>query len=137
MSFQSSSHSQWDCKYHIVFIPKKRRKVIYGKIRERLKEIFHDLALQKGCKIVEGHLVIDHVHMCIAIPPKLSVSSVVGFLKGKSAIAIAREFRGKSRNFEGENFWARGYCVSTVGFEISKVRSYIREQETADQEDRF
>ena len=103
MSFQSSAHSQWDCTYHVVFIPKKRRKVIYGKIRKRLKEIFHDLASQKQCKIVEGHLVNDHVHMCIAIPPKLSVSSVIGFLKGKSAIAIAREFRGKARNFEGEN----------------------------------
>ena len=137
MSFQSSSHSQWNCNYYIVFIPKKRRKVIYGKIRERLKEIFHDLALQKGCKIVEGHLVKDHIHMCVAIPPKLSVSSVVGFLKGKSAIAIAREFRGKARNFEGENSWARGYCVSTVGFEISKVRAYIREQEVADEEGRF
>ena len=106
MLFQSSAHSQWDCKYHIVFIPKRRRKVIYGKIRERLKDIFHDLALQKGCKIVEGYLVNDHVHMCISIPPKLSVSSVIGFLKGKSAIVMAREFRGKFKNFEGENFWA-------------------------------
>ncbi len=110
MSFRSSSYSLWDCKYHIVFIPKKRRKVIYGIIRVRLKEIFHDLAKQKERKIIEGNLCTDHVHMCIMISPKHPVCSVVGFLKGKSAIAIAssisREFNGRKRNFEGESFWA-------------------------------
>ncbi len=135
--YQSLSHSRWDCKYHLVFIPKYRRKSIYGEIRKGLGEIFHELARQKECRIVEGHLMADHVHICISIPPKYSVASVVGFLKGKSAIAIARRWGGKQRNFNGENFWARGYAVSTVGFELSAVRKYIREQETADQQGRF
>jgi putative transposase len=99
--------------------------------------VFHELARQKECQIIEGHLLVDHVHMCIAIPPKYAVSSVSGFLKGKSAIAIARRFKGKQRNFEGENFWARGYAVSTVGFEEEVVRRYIREQEAFDQSGRF
>ncbi|NJP12194.1 MAG: IS200/IS605 family transposase, partial [Leptolyngbyaceae cyanobacterium RU_5_1] len=98
---------------------------------------FHELARQKECRIVEGHLLPDHVHMCIEIPPRHSVASVIGFLKGKSAIAIARQFRGKQRNFEGESVWARGYAVSTVGFEEEVVRRYIREQEASDQSGRF
>jgi len=129
--YQSLAHSSWDCKYHIVFVPKYRKKVIYGKLREKLKEIFHELARQKECQIIEGNLVIDHVHMCLAIPPKHSVSSVIGFLKGKSAIAIAR-MSGKERNFNGENFWARGYAVSTVGFDLPSIQKYIREQANYD-----
>lgn len=101
-----------------------------------LRDIFHELARQKDCTIVEGHLRPDHVHMCIQIPPKYAVSSIVGFLKGKSAIAIAR-FQGKQKNFVGENFWARGYAVSTVGYELDAVRKYIREQEDADEFGRF
>lgn len=135
--YQSLSHSKWDCKYHIVFTPKYRRKVMFGEIRKFLGPIFHELARQKECRIVEGHLMPDHVHMCIEIPPKYAVSSVIGFLKGKSAIAIARQFRGKQRNFSGENFWARGYAVSTVGFELEAVRRYIREQEIADKGGQF
>ena len=123
--YQSLSHSRWNCKYHLVFVPKYRKKVIFGEIREFLGPIFHELARQKECRIVEGYLMRDHVHMCIEIPPKHAVSSVVGFLKGKSAIAIARQFSGKHRNFNGENFWARGYAVSTVGFEEEEVRRYI------------
>ena len=129
--YQSLAHSRWDCKYHIIFVPKYRKKVIYGKIREKLKEIFHELARQKECQIVSGNLIIDHVHMCIAIPPKHSVSSIIGFLKGKSAIAVAR-MSGKERNFNGENFWARGYAVSTVGFDLPSIQKYIREQEDYD-----
>lgn len=106
--YQSLSHSKWDCKYHVVFIPKCRRKALYGQIRKHLGAIFHELARQKECQIVEGHLMPDHVHMCIAIPPKFAVASIVGFLKGKSAIAIARQFQGKERNFTGDHFWARG-----------------------------
>jgi putative transposase len=136
-SFQSMSHSKWDCKYHVVFIPKRRRKAVFGNIRKHLGTIFHELARQKECQIIEGHLMPDHVHMCIAIPPKYSVASVIGFLKGKSAIAIARQFRGRERNFTGEHFWARGYCVSTVGYEEEKVRAYIREQEGSDDEGLF
>ncbi len=135
--YQSLSHSKWDCKYHVVFVPKYRRKAMFLDIRKALGPIFHELARQKECRIVEGHLLPDHVHMCIEIPPKHSVASVIGFLKGKSAIAIARQFRGKQRNFEGENFWARGYAVSTVGFEEEVVRRYIREQEASDQSGRF
>ena len=135
--YQSLSHSKWDCKYHVVFTPKYRRKVMFGEIRKFLEPIFHELARQKECRIVEGHLMPDHVHMCIEIPPKYAVSSVIGFLKGKSAIAIARQFSGKQRNFSGENFWARGYAVSTVGFELEAVRRYIREQEIADKGGQF
>ncbi|MBI5077587.1 IS200/IS605 family transposase [Candidatus Falkowbacteria bacterium] len=129
--YQSLSHSSWDCKYHVVFVPKYRKKIIYGQLRQHLGQIFHELARQKECKIVEGKLVVDHVHMCIEIPPKHAVTSIIGFLKGKSAIAIAR-MSGKQRNFSGENFWARGYAVSTVGYDLEAIRKYIREQETLD-----
>lgn len=135
--YQSLSHSKWDCKYHVIFVPKYRRKTMFLELRQYLGPVFHELARQKECQIIEGHLLRDHVHMCIAIPPKHAVSSVIGFLKGKSAIAIARRFKGKQRNFEGENFWARGYAVSTVGFEEEVVRRYIREQEASDQSGRF
>ena len=135
--YQSLSHSKWNCKYHVVFIPKRRRKMVFGQIRKQLGPIFHELARQKECHIVEGHLLPDHVHMCIEIPPKFPVASIIGFLKGKSAIAIARQFGGKERNFTGEHFWARGYAVSTVGFEIEQVRAYIREQEATDGDGRF
>ena len=117
--YQSLSHSKWDCKYHVVFVPKRRRKVIFGQTRRHLGPIFHALARQKECQIIEGHLMPDHVHMCIAIPPKHPVASVIGFLKGKSAIAIAR-LCGKERNFTGEHLWARGYAVSTVALNWSK-----------------
>jgi putative transposase len=110
---------------------------MFLELRQYLGPVFHELARQKECQIIEGHLLVDHVHMCIEIPPKYAVSSVIGFLKGKSAIAIARRFKGKQRNFEGENFWARGYAVSTVGFEEEVVRRYIREQEASDQSGRF
>jgi putative transposase len=100
---------------------------MFGGIRKNLGAIFHELARQKECQIVEGHLMSDHVHMCISIPPKHAVASVIGFIKGKSAIAIARQFSGKQRNFNGESFWARGYAVSTVGFELEAVRKYIKE----------
>ncbi len=130
--YQSLSHTKWDCKYHVVFIPKRRRKHIYGALREHLGEIFHDLARQKECRIVEGHLRADHVHMCVSIPPKFAVSSVIGFMKGKSAISIARNFTARKRNFSGEHFWARGYYVSTVGLDEESLRKYIKEQEAED-----
>ena len=136
-TMKSLAHSRWDCKYHVVFIPKYRRKAIYGELRKLLGEIFHDLARQKECRIIEGHLLPDHVHMCVEIPPKHAVASVIGFLKGKSALAIARRVQEKERNFTSEHFWARGYAVSTVGFELESVKKYIREQEKADKEGRF
>ena len=132
----SLSHSRWDCKYHVVFVSKYRKKKLYLEVRRTLGKVFHALAQQKECRIIEGHLMPDHVHMCIAIPPKYAVSSVVGFLKGKSAIALAR-MRGRERNFNGEHMWARGYAVSTVGFELESVRKYIREQENSDQAGQF
>lgn len=130
--YQSLNHTKWDCKYHVVFIPKRRRKQIYGALRKYLGEMFHELARQKESQMVEGHLCPDHVHMCVSIPPKFAVSSVVGFLKGKSAISIARNFTAKKRNFTGESFWARGYYVSTVGLDEESVRQYIRAQDAED-----
>ena len=119
--WKSWAHSRWECKYHVVFIPKYRRKARYGEIRASLGGIFHELARQKEGRIGEGHLVADHVHMWIEIPPKPAVASILGFLKGKSAVAIARQFGGKWKNFTGEHFWARGYAVSTVGYELEAV----------------
>jgi len=130
--YQSLCHSRWECKYHVVFIPKRRKKKVFGTIRRHLGKVFHELAKQKECEIVEGHLQADHVHICISIPPKYAVAGVVGFIKGKSAISIARNLMGKARNFTGENFWARGYFVSTVGLDEETVRRYIREQEAED-----
>ena len=130
--YRSLNHSRWECKYHIVFIPKYRKKRIFGQIKRYLGEIFHRLARQKECLIEEGHLMSDHVHMMISIPPKYSVAQVVGFIKGKSAIHIAREFAGRKRNFVGQSFWARGYLVSTVGRDEAVIREYIRNQEQED-----
>lgn len=132
--YQSLSHSKWNCKYHVIFIPKKRQNVIYGKIRKELAKILHELAKQKECQITEGSLSLDHIHMCIEIPPKYAVASVIGFLKGKSAIAVAR-LQGKARNYTGAHFWARGYAVSTIGFDEEIVKQYIREQN--DNDDNF
>lgn len=131
--YQSLSHTRWDCKYHVVFIPKKRKKKIFGALRRHLGEIFRDLAKRMDSAVVEGHLMSDHVHICLSIPPKYSVSNVVGYIKGKSAIAIARHFGGRERNFTGEVFWARGYFVSTVGLDEETVREYIRNQEREDE----
>ena len=128
---KSLCHSVWDCKYHVVFIPKCRRKVIYGKVGKLLGEVFKDLARQRECTIEEGHLMADHVHMLISIPPKYSVAQIIGFMKGKSTIHIARRLRNR-RNVRGERFWARGYFVSTVGRDEGVVRDYIRRQEEED-----
>lgn len=117
----------------VVFIPKRRKKRIFGSLRRHLGEILHELAGHKESRIVEGHLMRDHVHMCLSIPPKYAVSNVVGYLKGKSAIQIARKYGGRSRNFTGEHFWARGYFVSTVGLDEAVVRAYIRNQEAEDE----
>ena len=131
--YRSLNHTRWDCKYHVVLIPKRRRKKIYGVLRKHLGEVFHELARQKECRIEEGHLHFDHVHMCISIPPKYAVSNVVGYIKGKSAISIARNFMGRKRNFTGESFWARGYFVSTIGLDEEAVKKYVRDQEIEDQ----
>jgi len=129
---QSLNHTNWECKYHIVWIPKYRKKTLFKELREYLGEILKDLAEQKGCKIEEGHLMPDHVHMLISIPPKHAVSQVVGFIKGKSAISIARNYMGRRKNYTGQKFWARGYHVSTVGRDEEVIREYIRHQEEED-----
>ncbi len=130
--YHSLSHTRWDCKYHVVFIPKRRKQIVFGSLRKYLGVILHELASHKESKIEEGHLMPDHVHMCISIPPKYAVSNVVGYIKGKSAIQIARRFGSRQRNFTGESFWARGYFVSTVGLDEQIVRAYIRNQEIED-----
>jgi len=128
----SLNHTRWECKYHIVFIPKYRRKILFGQIRKELGEVFHRLARQKESLIEEGHVMPDHVHMMISIPPKYAVAQVVGYIKGKSAIHVARQFDGKSRNYVGQHFWARGYFASTVGRDEVVIRNYIRHQEAED-----
>jgi len=129
--WKSSSHTKWDCKYHIVFIPKYRKKVFYGKLRRKVGTILRDLCQQKGVELLEGRAMPDHIHLCLSIPPKYSVAHVVGFLKGKSAIRIHRELLNE-RRMTGLHFWAKGYCVSTVGYDEDAVRQYIRDQEERD-----
>ncbi len=128
----SLKHSRWECKYHVVWIPKYRRKTLYDQLRKHLGEVFRNLARNRECEVLEGHMMPDHVHMLISIPPKYSVAQVVRYIKGKSAIHIARNFLGHRRNFTGEHFWARGYHVSTVGRDEATVREYIRTQEAED-----
>ena len=128
---QSLCHTVWDCKYHVVWIPKYRKKVLYGKLRQELGPIIKELARQKESEVVEGKLVVDHVHVLLSVPPKYAVAQVIGFIKGKSAIYVAR-MAGRKRNFVGENFWARGYMVSTIGLDEAATREYIRAQEEAD-----
>ncbi len=129
---ESLSHTRWECKYHIVFIPKYRRKALFGQLRKDLGAVFHRLARQKESQIEEGHIMSDHVHMMISIPPKYAVSQVVGYMKGKSAIHIARTYLGRKKNYVGQHFWARGYFASTVGRDEQVIRDYIRHQEAED-----
>ena len=131
--YESLSHTKWECKYHVVFIPKCRRRTLYEQLREHLGEVFRELARQKESRVEEGHLMSDHVHMMLAIPPKYAVSQVVGYMKGKSAIHLARVYGERKRNFVGQHFWARGYFVSTVGRDETMIREYIRNQEKADE----
>ena len=131
-NIKSLTHSVWECKYHIIWVPKYRRRSLYANLRRYMGNIFHELASQRESKIVEGHICTDHVHMLVMIPPKYSVAQVVGYIKGKSAIALARNYIGRSRDFTGQNFWARGYYVSTVGLDEEVIKRYIREQEEED-----
>jgi putative transposase len=129
---KSLSHRKGECKYHIVWIPKYRKKTLYGRLRQYLGALLKDLAGQRECTIIEGHLLPDHVHILISIPPKYAVAQVVGYLKGKSAIHIARAYLGRRKNFVGEHFWARGYYVTTVGKDEVATRNYIKQQEKED-----
>jgi putative transposase len=135
---KSLSHTVWDCKYHIVWVPKKRRKVIYGKLRKDLGSILRRLCEYKGIEVIEGTLCIDHIHMCLSIPPKYSVATIVGYLKGKSAMILFEKYSRLKKNFKGHSFWARGYYVSTVGLDEGKIRKYIKDQEVNDSvEDKY
>jgi len=131
-TINSLSHSKWECMFHVTWIPKYRKKKIYDKLRKFLGKTLRSLAKQKECEVLEGHLMSDHVHMLISIPPKYAVAQVVGFMKGKSAIAVARNFGGRTKNFTGQPFWARGYHVSTVGRDEEAIRRYIKKHEKED-----
>jgi putative transposase len=131
--FESLSRSKWECKYHVVFVPKGRRKVLFGQLRPHLGNIFRTLSEQRESRIEEGHILVDHVHMLISIPPKYAVSQVFGYIKGKSAIHLARVYGRRERDFAGQHFWARGYFVSTVGRDEETIRAYIRSQQKQDE----
>ena len=130
--WKSLAHTKWECKYHIVVVPKYRKKIFYGKLRSDIGKIIRDLCNQKGIEILESHAMPDHIHMCLSIPPKYSVAMTVGFLKGKSAIRIHRELMNHNKNFTNLHFWTRGYCVSTVGLDEKTIRDYIKNQEKID-----
>ena len=130
--YETLCHSKWECKYHVVFIPKCRRKTLYGELRRDLRDVLKKLAEQRESHVEEGHMMADHVHMLLSIPPKYSVAQVIGYIKGKSAIHIARTYGNRKRNFVGQHFWARGYFVSTVGRDEGTIREYIRHQEIED-----
>jgi REP-associated tyrosine transposase len=133
--WQSLAHVKWECKYHVVIVPKYRRKTLFGRVRKRVGKVFQQLCRQKDIGLVEGHVMPDHVHMVLSIPPKYSVAMVVGYLKGKSAIQIHREALNVKQGFTGKHFWSRGYCVSTVGLDEQMIHAYIRNQEELDRQE--
>jgi putative transposase len=136
--WQSLTHVKWECKYHVVIVPKYRRKTMFGHVRKRIGKLFQQLCRQKEIGLIEGHVMPDHIHMLLSIPPKFSVAMVVGYLKGKSAIQIHREALNVKQGFTGKHFWSRGYCVSTIGLDEQMIRAYVRSQEESDrQEDLF
>jgi putative transposase len=130
--WQSIAHTKWECKYHVVIVPKYRKKVLYGKTKKRVGEILRELCRYKDIELLEGHAMADHIHLCISVPPKYSIAMVIGYLKGKSAIRIHREILGVKQGFTNKNFWTRGYCVSTVGLNEQQIREYIQNQEKLD-----
>ena len=127
--WQSQAHVKWDCKYHVVILPKYRKKVLYGKLRRQIGRILRELCRQKGLRLVEGKAMADHIHMLLSVPPKYSIAMTIGYLKGKSAIRISRELMHQRGTLFGRTFWARGYCVSTVGLQEEQIRRYIQDQE--------
>ena len=127
--WQSQAHVKWECKYHVVIVPKYRKKVMYGKLRHQIGEVFRQLCRQKGIELLQGHAMVDHVHMLLSVPPRYSIAMTIGYLKGKSAIRIHRDYSKVRGTLFGRSFWSRGYCVSTVGFDEESIRRYIEEQE--------
>ena len=131
--WQSQAHVKWDCKYHVVIVPKYRKKALYGSLRGKIGKIFRELCRQKGIELVEGKAMSDHVHMLLSVPPRYSIAMTIGYLKGKSAIRIHRDLSRFKGTLFGRSFWSRGYCVSTVGLEESAIRQYIQDQEERQQ----
>ena len=127
--WQNQAHVKYYCRYHVVFVPKYRRQSIYGVLRKDIGGILRELCRQYSVELVEGYAMKDHIHMLLMIPPKFSVSTTIGFLKGKSAIRIFRDYLQVKRNYTGRHFWGRGYCVSTVGLDEQMIRAYIKNQE--------
>lgn len=133
--WQSLAHVKWECKYHLVIVPKYRRKVLFGKARQRIGQILRQLCRQRGVELIEGHAMPDHIHLVLSVPPKYSLAMVVGYLKGKSAIQLHRQLLGVKQGFTGKHFWSRGYCVSTVGLDEKMIRAYVRNQEEIDRQE--
>jgi putative transposase len=133
--WQSLSHVKWECKYHVVIVPKYRKKVLYGNLRVDVGQIIRQLCRQKEVELIEGHAMRDHVHLVLSVPPKYSIAMVLGYLKGKSAIHIHRKLHGIKKGFTGKHFWSRGYCVSTVGLDEEMIRAYVKDQEHLDKQE--
>ena len=133
--WQSLAHVKWECKYHVIIVPKYRRKVLYGRVRGEIGQIIRQLCRQKGVELVEGNATSDHIHMVLSVPPKYSIAMLIGYLKGKSAIQIHRRFQGVKRGFTGKHFWSRGYCVSTIGLDEEMIREYVKHQNQLDQQE--
>ena len=132
--WKSQAHVKWDCKFHVVILPKYRKKVVYGELRRRIGEILRELCRHKGVDLEEGNALPDHIHMLLSVPPKYSIAMTIGYLKSKSAIRIHRRLLKMKETLYGRAFWARGYCVSTVGFDEQQIKEYIKEQEKLQKE---
>ena len=132
--WQSLSHVRWECKYHVVIVPKYRRKQMFGRLRRQIGALLRELCRQKDLELLEGKAMPDHIHMLLSVPPKYSIAMTIGYLKGKSAIRINRELMGTKGTLFGRSFWSRGYCVSTVGLDEARIREYIRNQEKLDEQ---
>ena len=133
--WQSLAHVKWECKYHVVIVPKYRKKLLFGRARKEVGKILRQLCRQKDVELIEGQACVDHIHMVLSVPPKYSLAMVVGYLKGKSAIHVHRQLQGVKQGFTGKPFWSRGYCVSTVGLDEEAIKAYVRNQEELDKQE--
>ena len=133
--WQSLAHVKWECKYHVVIVPKCRKKVLFGRVRLEVGKIIRQLCRQKEVELIEGQACPDHIHLVLSVPPKYSIAMVIGYLKGKSAIQIHRQLQGVKKGFTGKHFWSRGYCVSTVGMDEETIRAYVRNQEELERQE--
>jgi len=133
--WQSLAHVKWECKYHVVIVPKYRKKVLFGRVRREVGKIIRQLCRQKDVELIEGHAMPDHIQLVLSVPPKYSIAMVMGYLKGKSAIHIHRQLQGVKQGFTGKHFWSRGYCVSTIGMDEETIRAYVRNQEELEKQE--